>query len=150
MTIQEQLQKAMIEALKAGNSIRKDNIKFLIGQFQTASKNKEKTVTDEEAIKIIKNIVKSVKEVTIPNLIQNPIQGIGLDTPNPKLTEAYDFIELCESILPQMATEEEIRNFLKTVDFSQFKNKMQAIGVVTKHFNGNVDGNLVKSIVMEM
>ena len=65
-----------------------------------------------------------------------------------KLLEAYDFVELCELILPKMATEQEIKTFLSTVDFSQFKNKMQSIGVVTKHFNGNVDGNLVKEIVL--
>ncbi len=141
MTIQEQVQKDMIVALKLGMTIRKNNLKFLLGQFQNTSKNREKTVTDEEAIKIIKNIVKSVKEVTIPNLLI-------ANNSDEKLLEAYDFVELCELILPKSATEQEIKTFLSTVDFSQFKNKMQAIVVVTKHFNGNVDGNLVKEIVL--
>ena len=143
MTIQEQVQKDMIVALKLGMTIRKNNLKFLLGQFQNTSKNREKTVPDEEAIKIIKNIVKSVKEVTIPNLLSSK-------NSDEKLLEAYDFVELCELILPKSVSVEEIYKFLETIDFSQFKNKMQAIGVVTKHFNGNVDGNLVKSIVMEM
>lgn len=150
MTIQEQLQKDMIVALKEGNNIRKDNIKFLVGQFQTASKNKEKTITDEEAIKIIKNILKSVKEVTIPSLLDVSNRTWENKKKDDRLLEAMDFVELCESIIPKQASKEEIKAFLSSLNFSQFKNKMQAIGVTTRHFNGDVDGNVVKEILMEM
>lgn len=142
--IQEKLMKELSLTAKEGATIRRSNMKFLVGFFQNASKNKEKTVDDVEATKIIKNLYKSMKEITIPNLMKNSKVNFM------ELLEANDFINLCEEILPKEATEEDIKNFLKTVDFSQFKNKMQAIGLVTKHFNGNVDGNLVKSIVMEM
>lgn len=150
MTIQEQLQKDMIVALRSGLTIRKDNMKFLIGQFQNASKNKDKTVTDEEAIKIVKNILKSVKEVTIPSLTDVFNRVWENKKKDDRLIEALDFVELCETILPKQASKEEVKMFLSSLDFSQFKNKMQAIGVTTKHFNGNVDGNLVKELLMEM
>lgn len=142
--IQEKLMKELSLTAKEGATIRRSNMKFLVGQFQTASKNKEKTVDDVEATKIIKNLYKSMKELTIPNLMKN------IDSNKALILEAQDFLNLCEFILPKEATEDDIKMFLKTVDFSQFKNKMQAIGVVTKHFNGNVDGNLVKSIIVEM
>lgn len=140
MTIQNDLMKELANTAKEGVTIRRNNIKFLVGQFQRVAKNKEKIVEDSEAIKIIKNLYTSMKEITLPSLKKDGYEYF----------EAVDFIVLCEEILPKEATEEDIRNFLKTVDFTQFKNKMQAIGVVTKHFNGNVDGALVKSIVMEM
>lgn len=148
--IQEQVQKSMIVAMKLGMTIRKDNLKFLLGQFQNASKNKEKTVTDEEAIKLIKNILKSVKEVTIPSLLDTTNRTWENKKKDDRLLEALDFVDMCENIIPKEASKEEIKNFLSSLDFSQFKNKMQAIGVTTKHFNGNVDGNLVKEILMEM
>jgi hypothetical protein len=110
-----------------------------VGLFQNASKNKEKTIEDVEAIKIIKNLYKSMKEITIPSL---KVDGY-------EFAEAHDFIELCEEILPKEASEDDIRAFVATIDFSQFKNKMQAISVVTKHFNGNVDGALVKNIILD-
>lgn len=144
MSIQNELMKELALTAKEGSTARRNNIKFIIGLFQNASKNKEKTVDDTEAIKIIKNILKSVKEVTIPNILKTKDKGSS------DYSESCDFVELCESILPQEASEEDIRNFLKTVDFSGLKNKMQAVGLVNKHFNGNVDGNLAKNIVMDM
>ena len=150
MSIQNDLMKELANTAKEGVTIRRNNIKFLVGQFQRVAKNKEKIVEDSEAIKIIKNLCKSVKEITIPKLTEALFNGRPTDIPNPQLKEAYEFVDLCEEILPKEASEEEIREFLKTVDFSLLKNKMQAIGLVNKHFNGNVDGNLVKTIVMEM
>lgn len=138
--IQNNLMKELANTAKEGVTIRRNNIKFLVGQFQRVAKNKEKIVEDSEAIKIIKNLYTSMKEITLPSLRKDGYEYF----------EAIDFIVLCEEILPKEATEEDIRNFLKTVDFSGLKSKMQAVGMATKHFNGNVDGNLVKTIVMEM
>ena len=149
MTIQDTLQAKMIDAMVERNNVRRDNIKFLIGQFQNKAKNKEKTLDDKEAIATIKSILKSVKDITIPNLIlYNPMQGIGLNTPivpNPRLDEANDFIELCEELLPKMATEGEVIDFLRTIDFKSLKSPMQAIGITVKHFNGNVNPELVRN-----
>lgn len=140
MTIQNDLMKELANTAKEGVTIRRNNIKFLVGQLQRVAKNKEKIAEDSEAIKIIKNLYTSMKEITLPSLKKDGYEYF----------EVVDFIVLCEELLPKMATEEDIRNFLKTVDFSGLKNKMQAVGMTTKHFNGNVDGNLIKSIVMEM
>lgn len=139
--IQDNLHKMMIEALRSKENIRKDNIKFLIGQFQTASKNKEKTVEDQEAVAITKKILKSVNDLTLPKILESG----GKDCP--AYMEAMDFIALCAEILPKEVSKEEIQEFINTIDFSSLKNKMQAIGLTNKHFNGNVDSALVKSLV---
>ena len=140
MSIQNELMKELANTAKEGVTIRRNNIKFLVGQLQRVAKNKEKIAEDSEAIKIIKNLYALMKEITLLSLKKDGYEYF----------EVVDFIVLCEELLPKEATEEDIRNFLKTVDFSGLKNKMQAVGMAIKHFNGNVDGNLVKTIVMEM
>jgi len=50
-----------------------------------------------------------------------------------------------------MATEEDIREWITAnIDFSQFKNKMQAMGMIMKHFGATADGNRVKEILQKL
>ena len=47
-----------------------------------------------------------------------------------------------------MAGREEIEAWIKeNIDFSQYKNSMQAMGIVMKHFGKLADGNIVKEIL---
>lgn len=60
--------------------------------------------------------------------------------------KSAEFLE--RAYLPTQISESEIVDFLGTIDFSKLKNKMQAIGMVTKNFpKGSVDGKIVKDIV---
>lgn len=135
MTIQNDLMKELANTAKEGVTIRRNNIKFLVGQFQRVAKNKEKIVEDSEAIKIIKNLYTSMKEITLPSLKKDGYEYF----------EAIDFIALCEGLLPKMATEGEVIEFLTTIDFKSLKSPMQAIGITVKHFNGNVNPELVRN-----
>jgi len=50
-----------------------------------------------------------------------------------------------------MATEEEITAWIhQNIDFSQFKNKMQAMGLIMNHFGATADGSFVKKIIQRM
>jgi hypothetical protein len=50
-----------------------------------------------------------------------------------------------------MATDEEIADFIKeNIDFSQFKNRMQAMGPIMKHFGKTADGNAVKRVLQSI
>ncbi|MBW2598461.1 MAG: GatB/YqeY domain-containing protein [Deltaproteobacteria bacterium] len=40
--------------------------------------------------------------------------------------------------------------FIKVIDFSEFKNKMQAMGLIMKHFGATADGNEVKKLLQNM
>lgn len=146
MTIQTKLHFGMIEASRSGKAIRRDNIKFLLGQFQNASRNKDKTVTDEEAIAIVKKIMKSTIDLTLPMILKDPAKGEGCQT----YLETVDFIDLCKDIVPAEATEDQIRDFVKNIDFSKLKSPMQAISLTVKHFNGAADGALVKKLIEEI
>ena len=50
-----------------------------------------------------------------------------------------------------MADEDDISAWIASnVDFSQFKNKMQAMKPIMAHFGAAADGNLVKKILQSM
>jgi uncharacterized protein YqeY len=52
--------------------------------------------------------------------------------------------------LPKMVDPEEIIAWIRdNIDFSEFNNKMQAMGPVMKHFGKLADGKLVNQILKE-
>ncbi len=94
-----------------------------------------KELSDDEVVKILKKLSKSEKEV-----LEHKGQG----------TESA-FIGIIETYLPKMTSEAEIHDWIKhNIDFAQFKNKMQAMGSIMKHFGATADGNSVKKILQQM
>lgn len=62
-----------------------------------------------------------------------------------------DYLQVLESYLPKMATEEEIMDWAKkNIDLSQFKSPMQAMGTIMKHFGKTADGNVVKKVLASL
>ena len=62
-----------------------------------------------------------------------------------------DYLQVLESYLPKMATEEEIMAWTKeNIDLSQFKSPMQAMGSIMKHFGKTADGNVVKKVLASL
>jgi uncharacterized protein len=132
MNLQQQIKKDLSAAIKARDEHKKDTLRVVLGEFGRLD-NKE--LSDDEAVKILKKLIKSEKEV----LEQ---KGDATDSA---------FIEIIESYLPKMAAEADISAWIRqNVDFSQFKNKMQAMGVIMKHFGATADGNVVKEILQKM
>ncbi len=129
MGLQDRMKKDLAAAMKAKDEEKKGILRVIIGEF---GRQAQKELPDEEVIKIVKKLVKSEKEV----LAQS---GGG---------ETDRFIEVAESYLPRMTTEEEIAEWIKgNIDFAQFKNKMQAMGPIMAHFGASADGNMVKKVL---
>jgi uncharacterized protein YqeY len=132
MNLQSQMKKDLSAAIKAKNENKKDTLRVILGEFGRLDK---KELSDDEVVNILKKLIKSEKEV---------LEHKG---------EAADsaFIEIIKHYLPKMATEEEILAWIQqNIDFSQFKNKMQAMGLIMKHFGATADGNFVKKIIQKM
>ena len=128
MGLQDQMKKDLAAAMKAKDEEKKSILRVIIGEF---GRQAHKQLPDEEVIKIVKKLVKSEKEVLA--------QSGG---------ETDRFIEVAESYLPRMTTEEEIAEWIKgNIDFAQFKNKMQAMGPIMAHFGASADGNTVKKVL---
>lgn len=129
MSLQEQIKKDLMTAMKAKDEVRKETLRVVMGEFGRMEK---KALSDEDVMKILKKLVKSESETL-------ELSGGGKDSP---------FIRIIEAYLPRLASEDEVRDWIaKNVDFSKYKNKMQAMREIMAHFGGNVDGNMVRAIL---
>jgi uncharacterized protein YqeY len=101
---------------------------------KTSRPKKPEEITDEDIQNIIRSLVKSEK--TVLELTK---------------AESSEYLKILQSYLPQMADRAEIESWIQeNVDFSRFKNPMQAMGTIMKHFGKLADGNLVKEILQEV
>jgi uncharacterized protein YqeY len=132
MNLQSQMKKDLSAAIKAKDEKKKDALRVILGEFGRLDK---KELSDDEVVKILIKLMKAEKEV----LEQ---KGEAADS---------EFIKVIETYLPKMATEDEIKAWIQqNIDFSQFKNKMQAMSLIMKHFGATADGNFVKKIIQKM
>ncbi len=132
MKLQAQIKKDLPSAMKVKDDVKKDTLRVVIGELGRSDK---KELSDDEVIKVLRKLIKSEKEV---------LEKKGDDSDS-------EYIRIIESYLPKMATNEEVKTWVEqNIDFSQFKNKMQAMGLIMKHFGSLADGNMVRKILQEM
>lgn len=132
MKLQAQIKKDLPSAMKVKDDVKKDTLRVVIGELGRSAK---KELSDDEVIKVLRKLIKSEKEV---------LEKKGDDSDS-------EYIRIIESYLPKMATNEEVKTWVEqNIDFSQFKNKMQAMGLIMKHFGSLADGNMVRKILQEM
>ena len=132
MTIQEKIKQDLTTAIKAKDEETKNALRVTMGEFGRSDKKK---LPDDDVIKILKKLIKSEKEL----LAQKGE------------TENSPFIEVLSGYLPRMADEAEIAAWItENIDFSQYQNKMQAMGPIMKHFGANADGSTVKKILQKL
>ncbi len=100
---------------------------------KTTRIKKPEEITNDDIIGVIQGLVKS--------------ERILLEA---KKEETSEYLQILESYLPKMVTREEIVAWIKeNIDFSQYKNKMQAMGTIMKHFGKTADGKVVNQILKE-
>jgi hypothetical protein len=132
MTIQEQIKKDLMIAMKEKDEEKKSALRIIMGEF---GRGEKKELTDDDAVKVLKKLVKSERET----LEQSGKQGDNR------------YIEILESYLPKMATDEDIRAWITAnIDFSKYKNKMQAMRDIMAQFGSAADGNRVKEILQSL
>ena len=136
------LKKAMLEK----NGQVRDTLRLIMAEFPkltvplTLESGKKSTrlkkpeeITDDDVIGIIRGLVKSEQTV---------LEATG------KKNSGY--LDVLQSYLPKMVGQDEIVSWIKdNIDFSQFKNRMQAMGPVMKHFGKRADGKLVNQLLKE-
>ncbi|HMA84222.1 MAG TPA: GatB/YqeY domain-containing protein, partial [Desulfosalsimonadaceae bacterium] len=92
--------------------------------------------SDEEVIKIVRKLIKSEQEL---------LEQSGQSASDSR------YLQILAFYLPQMASDEEIRHWIAdNIDFSKYKNKMQAMRDIMAHFGASADGNQVKQILQRM
>jgi uncharacterized protein YqeY len=128
MTLYEQLKQDCIKCLKSKNPQELTILKTLIGEIE---RNPSKDYSDSSVIRAVKKYLKNLEEM----------KKYG--------KEVDKEIQIVSKYLPKQISENEVIDFLKTVDFSKLKSKFAAIGLCKKQFGENVDANLVKKILQE-
>ncbi len=90
-------------------------------------------ITDDDIIGIILGLAKSERLVL-----------------EAKDEDSSEYLEILKQYLPRMADREEVIAWIKeNIDFSEYKNKMQAMGTIMKHFGKQADGRMVNQILQE-
>lgn len=132
MTIHEQIKKDLMLAMKEKDEEKKSTLRILMGEFARSDK---KALSDDEVVGVVKKLVKSERETL-------GLSGAQKDN---------RYIEILETYLPKMATDDDIRAWIaEHIDFSTYKNKMQAMKDIMNHFGALADGNQVKAILMSL
>lgn len=102
------------------------------GKKSTRLKKPEE-ITNDDIIGIINGLVKL--EQTVLEI---------------KKEATSEYLEILQQYLPRMVSREEIVAWIKeNIDFSQYKNKMQAMGTIMKHFGKTADGKQVNQILQD-
>ncbi|MDD5758954.1 MAG: GatB/YqeY domain-containing protein [Desulfobulbaceae bacterium] len=131
-------------AMLSKDTITRDAIRQVISEFpkltiplilESGKKSfrckKEDEITNDDILSLIQGLVKSEKVVL----------EIKKETSSP-------YLEILSTYLPKMADKETILAWIDaSIDFSQFKSPMQAMGPIMKHFGKAADGTLVKEIL---
>ena len=132
MTIHEQIKKDLMQAMKEKDEEKKNTLRVLMGEFARSDK---KELSDDEVVGVVKKLVKSERETL-------GLSGAQKDN---------RYIEILETYLPKMATDDDVRAWIaEHIDFSAYKNKMQAMKDIMSHFGAMADGNQVKAILMSL
>ena len=102
------------------------------GKKSTRLKTNEE-ITDDDIVGIIQGLAKSERMV--------------LEAKN---EASSDYLDILQLYLPQMASHEEVIAWIRdNIDFSEYKNKMQAMGSIMKHFGKQADGKTVNEILQK-
>lgn len=132
MTLQEKIKADLKTAMKARDDERKEALRVVIGEF---GRLPAKELADGDVLQVLKKLVKSEKEVLSR-------QGVNAESSYLKVLEAY---------LPAMASETDIADWIQAnIDLTGYKNKMQAMGDIMRHFGPNADGKTVQKILQDM
>ena len=131
MTSQERIKKDLMDAIKAKDVDKREALRVVLGEFDRQGK---KILTDEEVAGVLRKLAKSERET---------LELTG--------KSGSAFIRTLEAYLPKMVTDEEIAAFIReNIDFSVFKNTMQAMGPIMKHFGETADGHAVKRVLQSI
>lgn len=141
-----QIKEEIKTAMRAKDIIRLETLRSLLAMFTNEAvatgKTPQDLLTDDEAVSVIKRAIKQRKES-----IEQFTKGGRTDLADKEAKE----IEVLTPFLPEMMSEEEIKNIaeiLKEEHHIEDKSKMGVlIGLTMKQSGGRADGGDVKRVV---
>jgi uncharacterized protein YqeY len=147
LSLLEKIKEDLKTSLRNKDIAVKDALRLIMAEFpkltvaitlesgkKTTRLKKPEEISDDDIIGIVRGLVKSEKTVL-----------------EAKQEETSEYLQILEAYLPNMASREQIAEWIEeNIDFSQFKNRMQAMGTIMKHFGKLADGAMVKDILSKL
>jgi len=143
MALLQTIKQQVLEAMKAKDTVAKDVLRVAQGDIELAQTRSGKDLTDDEAQKIVRKLIKSNQET----LAANPGE--------PAVEKLIKEIAILEALLPRTLGVEEILVALQPVqdDIKAAGNDGQATGVAMKHLKPQglaVEGKDVSEAVKQI
>ena len=146
MALEQQIQKDIMEAMKAHNTVRTNAVRAIKSEIilaKTSGAGAE--ITDGDVIKLIQKLIKQRKESAAMYA-----QGGRQDLADNELAEAAEM----EGYLPKQLSEAEVEEIVKGIiaetGASSMADMGKVMGLATKKLAGQADGRTVSTIVKKL
>ena len=144
MSLFKKIQNDMYTAMKAGEKESTNTLRITLAKLKDKQIEKRDNLTEEEVIKIIQTLVKQRKES-----IELYVQGGRNELADIEKNE----IALLKKYLPQMISENDIKNIVETVINEVGATSMSDMGKimpeVMKRGKGLIDGRIAQKFVQD-
>ena len=145
MTHFEKVQADMYTAMKSGDKEKANTLRNVLSKLKDKQIEKREALSNEEEIKILQTLVKQRKE---------SIELYEKGKRNELVAIERQEMEIINSYLPKMMSDDSIKNVVKSVIESSGANSMADMGKVMpevmKQGKGLIDGKTAQKFVSEM
>ena len=146
MALEQQIQKDIMEAMKAHNTVRTNAVRAIKSEILLAkTSGAGAEITDGDVIKLIQKLIKQRKESAAMYA-----QGGRQDLADNELAEATEM----EGYLPRQLSEAEVEEIVKGIvaetGASSMADMGKVMGLATKKLAGQADGRTVSTIVKKL
>ncbi len=146
MALEQQIQKDIMEAMKAHNTVRTNAVRAIKSEILLAkTSGSGSELTDGDILKLIQKLIKQRKESA-----EMYAQGGRKDLADNELAEASEM----EVYLPKQLSEAEVEEIVKSIITEVGATKMsdmgKVMGVATKKLAGQADGKTVSAVVKKL
>ena len=145
MSLFDTIQSDMYAAMKSGDKHKTGTLRVALSTLKDKKIEKREDLTDVEAIKIIQNLVKQLKEAA--DIYKENGRNDLMENENAEL-------EILNSYLPQMMSEDDLRILVQKVVDDTGASSLSDIGKVMpevmKQSAGKADGKMAQSFVREL
>ena len=146
MALEQQIQKDIMEAMKAHNTVRTNAVRAIKSEILLAkTSGAGSELTDGDILKLIQKLIKQRKESA-----EMYVQGGRQDLADNELGEAKEM----ECYLPKQLSEAEVEEIVKGIIAETGASKMsdmgKVMGLATKKLAGHADGRTVSGIVKKL
>ena len=145
MKLLEKIINEMYLSMKSGDKTKANALRTLVSKLKDQQIKLRKDISDDEALKVIKTLVKQRKESA----------QIFLKAGREELAEKENLeISILEKYLPKMISDDEIRvlveGIVKEIGAKDLSDIGKVMPLVMKRGKGKVDGKLANDILKEL